>query len=75
MPPVKNRYCDFLRRHYPHQVEGSKFDYFLSACLYKLPCFYYNDIIYLCGVSYKHFMKKCMKPPTDSNIISYTSCI
>lgn len=30
---------DFLRRHYPHQVKGSKFDYFLSACIYKLPCF------------------------------------
>ena len=24
MPPVKNRYYDFLRRHYPHQVKGSK---------------------------------------------------
>ena len=30
---------DFLRRHYPHQVKGSKFDYILSACLHKLPCF------------------------------------
>ena len=32
---------DFLRRHYPHQVKGSKFDYFLSACKHKLPCFYF----------------------------------
>ena len=22
MPPVKNLYYDFLRRHYPHQVKG-----------------------------------------------------
>ena len=34
----KNSTNDFLRRHYPHQVKGSKFVYFLSACLYKLPC-------------------------------------
>ena len=40
MPPVKNP-CDFLRRHYPHQVIGSKFGYFLSACVYKLPCIYF----------------------------------
>ena len=32
---------DFLRRHYPHQVKGSKFGYFLSACHYKLPCIYF----------------------------------
>ena len=32
------RLYDFLRRHYPHQVKGSKFDDFLSACYYKLPC-------------------------------------
>ncbi len=33
MPPVKNIVIfDFLRRHYPHQVKGSKFDNFLSAC-------------------------------------------
>ena len=31
---------DFLRRHYPHQVIGSKFGYFLSACKHKLPCIY-----------------------------------
>ena len=46
MPPVKNRLCDFLRRHYPHQVKGSKFDYFLSACCHKLPCFYLR-ILYI----------------------------
>ena len=40
MPPVKNP-CDFLRRHYPHQVIGSKFGYFLSARVYKLPCIYF----------------------------------
>ena len=46
---------DFLRRHYPHQVwvssktntQGSKFDYFLSACKHKLPCFYFVGIIHL----------------------------
>jgi len=31
MPPVKILEYDFLRRHYPHQVKGSKFDDFLSA--------------------------------------------
>ena len=41
MPPVKNP-CDFLRRHYPHQVIGSKLGYFLSACIYKLPCIYFS---------------------------------
>ena len=47
---------DFLRRHYPHQVQrlskdslqGSKFENFLSACVYKLPC------ICLSGVFYTH---------------------
>ena len=51
----KQRY-DFLRRHYPHQVQklskdslqGSKFENFLSACVYKLPC------ICLSGVFYTH---------------------
>jgi len=32
---------DFLRRHYPHQVKGSKFDYFLSACFTSSPVFVY----------------------------------
>jgi len=36
----KSMHDDFLRRHYPHQVKGSKLDDFLSACRYKLPCFY-----------------------------------
>ena len=30
---------DFLRRHYPHQVKGSKFGYFLSACFTSSPVF------------------------------------
>ena len=50
MPPVKNP-CDFLRRHYPHQVIGSKFGYFLSACTYKLPCIY--SALYFTLVSVK----------------------
>ena len=37
----KNSSNDFLRRHYPHQVKGSKFTYFLSACQHKLPCIYF----------------------------------
>ena len=45
MPPVKNPY-DFLRRHYPHQVIGSKLTYFLSACIYKLPCISFIEIIH-----------------------------
>ena len=32
VPPVKTLSYDFLRRHYPHQVIGSKLDNFLSAC-------------------------------------------
>ena len=48
MPPVKkSSYDDFLRRHYPHQVKGSKLDDFLSACLYKLPCVLFF-ILYAC---------------------------
>lgn len=31
MSPKESNY-DSLRRHYPHQVPGSKFDDFLSAC-------------------------------------------
>ena len=30
---------DFLRRHYPYQVKGSKFGYFLSACFTSSPVF------------------------------------
>ena len=30
---------DFLRRHYPHQVKGSKVDSFLSACITSSPVF------------------------------------
>ena len=30
---------DFLRRHYPHQVKGSKFGYFLSARVTSSPVF------------------------------------
>jgi len=30
---------DFLRRHYPHQVKGSKLTYFLSAREHELPCY------------------------------------
>ena len=39
MPPVKTHVYDFLRRHYPHQVIGSKFGYFLSACYTSSPVF------------------------------------
>ena len=40
VPPVKKSLCnDFLRRHYPHQVKGSKFGYFLSACNTSSPVF------------------------------------
>ena len=35
----KIKHHDFLRRHYPHQVKGSKFDYFLSACFTSSPVF------------------------------------
>ena len=34
----------FLRRHYPHQVKGSKSDDFLSARKHKLPCIYLHYI-------------------------------
>lgn len=46
MSPVKiHKQCyDFLRRHYPHQVKGSKFENFLSACYIQAPLFllYYD---------------------------------
>ena len=38
----KKSWYDFLRRHYPHQVIGSKLDDFLSARKYKLPCFWFR---------------------------------
>ena len=37
--PVKNPVYDFLRRHYPYQVKGSKLGYFLSACFTSSPVF------------------------------------
>ena len=48
----KKSLYDFLRRHYPHQVKGSKFDYFLSACL-QAPLFLFV------GVIIHLFRKKC----------------
>lgn len=36
MPPKESSY-DSLRRHYPHQVKGSKFT-ISSQPVYKLPC-------------------------------------
>ena len=36
---------DFLRRHYPHQVIGSKLDHFLSACT-QAPLYLLFDIIH-----------------------------
>ena len=37
--PVKTHRDDFLRRHYPHQVKGSKFEHFLSARMTSSPVF------------------------------------
>ena len=37
---------DFLRRHYPHQVKGSKFGHFLSACITSSPVFISTVIIH-----------------------------
>ena len=42
----KSLYHDFLRRHYPHQVKGSKFGYFLSACFTSSPVFIYIMLLY-----------------------------
>ena len=52
----KSLHDDFLRRHYPHQVIGSKFGYFLSACQHKLPCIYFGFII-------NSFFAKCKVLP------------
>jgi len=44
---VTNPLYDFLRRHYPYQVKGSKLGYFLSACFTSSPvftCIYYTAI-------------------------------
>lgn len=46
MSPVKSHDVNFLRRHYPHQVKGSKFEHFLSARLYELPCFILMIVLY-----------------------------
>jgi hypothetical protein len=42
----KSLWYDFLRRHYPHQVKGSKLDDFLSACKHKLPCIHFGFILH-----------------------------
>ena len=42
--PCKNSSHDFLRRHYPHQVKGSKFAHFLSA-RQRAPLFFVRLII------------------------------
>lgn len=39
-PPQESIY-GFLRRHYPHQVKGSKFNHFLSACFTSSPVLNY----------------------------------
>ena len=56
MPPVKNP-CDFLRRHYPHQVIGSKFGYFLSACHTSSPVFISVMIVHLFLWEYKLYFR------------------
>ena len=48
---------DLLRRHYPHQVKGSKFGYFLSACIYKLPCIYLSFYYTLVFIKYKGLLE------------------
>ena len=60
MPPAKNRFYDFLRRHYPHQVIGSKFVYFLSACTYKLPCIYFLSFYIHSPENTIGFLKKAL---------------
>ena len=59
MPPVKNPCYDFLRRHYPHQVIGSKPDCFLSACEYKLPCIYLRVLYIFPGNYSRRNLKDC----------------
>ena len=62
MPPVKNpSWNDFLRRHYPHQVKGSKFGYFLSACSTSSPVF----------VCYTHYIQ----PKTIMQAFSQNYCM
>ena len=39
-------YNDYLRRHDPHQVVGSKYTNFLSACPHRLPCHCFAYTLY-----------------------------
>ena len=61
MPPVKNLSYDFLRRHYPHQVKGSKFDYFLSAC-------YTSSPVFICKFSIKEMEPKIKRMLDNTGI-------
>ena len=40
MPPVKNLYYDFLRRHYPHQVKGRSLITSSQPAFTSSPVFY-----------------------------------
>jgi len=52
----------FLRWHYPHQVKGSKFDYFLSARLRAPPDFFLYCIIAY-SVCQRYGTEKTPAPP------------
>ena len=54
---------DFLRRHYPHQVKGSKFGYFLSACSTSSPVCISVFII-------SRFSRKCNRQSTKQQALS-----
>ncbi len=54
MPPEKSSVSyDFLRRHYPHQVQGSKV-YLPLSLSHKLPCYVVFHIVmqFFSGVNY-----------------------
>lgn len=57
-------HSDFLRRHYPHQVKGSKFRYFLSACFTSSPVFDCDCILHPLRTNCKRGQRRAQRCKT-----------
>ena len=57
-------HSDFLRRHYPHQVKGSKFGYFLSACFTSSPVFDCDCILHPLRTNCKRGQRRAQRCKT-----------
>ena len=57
-------HSDFLRRHYPHQVKGSKFGHFLSACFTSSPVFDCDCILHPLRTNCKRGQRRAQRCKT-----------